>query len=51
MLHPPQEGSNRSLAYDTLNFWASYGRGTMPGSPIGPFVGLSWGRQPWRHLI
>ena len=27
------------------HFWVSCGRCTMPGSPIGPFVGSSWRRQ------
>ena len=45
MLHPPQEGSNRSLAYGTL--LGSYGRCTMPGSPMGRSEGLSrcWAGQ------
>ena len=39
MLYPPQEGSNRSLAYGTL--LSVYGRCTMPGSPMGWSEGLS----------
>ena len=39
MLHPPQEGSNRSLAYGAL--LGVYGRCTMPGSPMGRSEGSS----------
>ena len=41
--HPPQEGSNRSLAYCTLlGVDGRYGRCAMPGSPMGWSEGLSW---------
>ena len=39
MLHPPQEGSDRILTYGTL-LDVSYGRCTMPGSPMGRSEGL-----------
>ena len=38
MLHPPQEGSDRIL--HMAHFLMSYGRCTMPGSPMGRSEGL-----------